>query len=78
MEPVPGLSTTMQARTYGDDKRDTARARLGAPPLLAFGDSVLFTDRALLQSAAQPFAVATRGAHREAALQDARLILVDP
>lgn len=78
MEPVPGLSTTMQTRTYGDDKRDTARARLGAPPLLAFGDSVLFTDRALLRSAAQPFAVATRGAHREAALQDARLILVDP
>ena len=78
MEPVPGLSTTMQARTYGDDKRDTAHARLGAPPLLAFGDSVLFTDRALLQSAAQPFAVATRGAHREAALSDTRLILVDP
>jgi phosphatidylglycerophosphatase C len=78
MEPTPGLSTTMQARTYGDDKRDTARARLGAPPLLAFGDSVLFTDRALLQSAKQPFAVATRGAHREAAVTDARLILVDP
>ena len=78
MEPEPGLSTRMKARTYGDDKRDTARARLGAPPLAAFGDSVLFTDRALLESAHAPFAVATKGKHREAALAHARMILVDP
>jgi phosphoserine phosphatase len=78
MEPTPGLSTTMQVRTYGDDKRDTAVARLGGRPLAAFGDSVLFTDRALLQAAAYAFAVATSGAHREAALADARIVLVDP
>ncbi len=78
MEPKPGLSTSMRVRTYGDHKRDTARARLGSPPLLAFGDSVLFTDRALLESSALPFAVAIRGAHRDAALADPRIILVDP
>jgi phosphoserine phosphatase len=78
MEPTPGLSTTMQVRTYGDDKRDTAMATLGGRPLAAFGDSVLYTDRALLKAAALPFAVATSGAHRDAALADERLVLVDP
>jgi phosphatidylglycerophosphatase C len=78
MEPEPGLSTQMRARTYGPDKRDTAARRLGAPPLAAFGDSVLFTDRALLESAHLPFAVATKGPHREAARSHARMILVDP
>jgi phosphoserine phosphatase len=78
MEPEPGLSTQMRARTYGADKRDTAARRLGAAPLAAFGDSVLYTDRALLQSAHLPFAVATKGPHREAARQHERMILVDP
>lgn len=78
MEPEPGLTTQMRARTYGADKRNTAAARLGAAPLAAFGDSVLFTDRALLESAHQPFAVATKGPHREAARLHERMILVDP
>jgi len=78
MEPEPGLHRAMRVRTYGDDKRDTAVRVLGARPLMAFGDSVLFTDRALLESACLPYAVATRGAHREAALAHARMVLVDP
>jgi phosphoserine phosphatase len=80
MEPTAGLSDPprMQSRTYGDDKRDTATRVLGARPLAAFGDSVLFTDRALLESAHLPFAVATRGPHRDAALAHPRMLLVDP
>jgi phosphoserine phosphatase len=65
--------------TYGPGKAAVVRARLsGRRPLLAWGDSVLATDRELLALCHQGIAVATKGAHREAALHDPRLWLFDP
>jgi phosphoserine phosphatase len=65
--------------TYGPGKAAVVRAGLsGRRPLLAFGDSVLATDRELLALSHQGVAVATTGAHREAALHDPRLWLFDP
>jgi phosphoserine phosphatase len=65
--------------TFGPGKAAVVRAQLqGRRPLLAFGDSVLATDRELLALSHQGVAVAARGAHRQAALQDPRLWLFDP
>lgn len=67
--------------TYGEGKVAATRDFLGRDdvrPLFAFGDSVLATDRALLAYAHVPVAVNARGAHREAALKDERMLLLDP
>ena len=83
MDPTPCAADpartvrTLRTSTYGPDKAGAVQALLGGPPLAAFGDSVLFTDKQLLDSAHLPFAVATRGAHRAAALAHPRMILVD-
>jgi phosphoserine phosphatase len=83
MEPVVDDDGVMQAAiaqdTYGPGKASVVRTQLhGRRPLLAFGDSVLATDRELLALSHQGVAVAARGAHRQAALQDPRLWLFDP
>jgi phosphatidylglycerophosphatase C len=83
MEPAlddAGVTRAALARdTYGPAKAAVVRAALeGRRPRLAFGDAVLTTDRELLALAHQGVAVATRGAHREAALAHATLILFDP
>lgn len=83
MEPAldaQGITQPRIARsTYGDGKVTACRDWLGEErPLLAFGDSVLATDRALLAHAHVPVAVNTRGRHRDAALADARMLLLDP
>lgn len=83
MEPAldeAGRTLARIARgTYGPAKAEAARAALaGRRPLAAFGDSVLSTDRELLESAELPVAVAPRGAHRDAALAHARIRLFDP
>jgi hypothetical protein len=54
--------------TFGPDKAALVRGHLRGRPLLAFGDAVTTTDRELLRSAHRPFAVETRGVHREAAV----------
>lgn len=65
--------------TYGPGKAAVVRKVLeGKRPLLAFGDSVLGTDKELLESAHRPFAIASSGVHREAALRDPRMHLFDP
>ena len=65
--------------TYGPAKAEAARTALGGRrPLAACGDSVLTTDRELLETAVLPVAVAPRGAHREAALAHTRMHLFDP
>ncbi len=65
--------------TYGAAKAATAQALLGgARPAWAFGDSVLQTDRELLACAVHGIAVASKGAHREAALASPSLRLFDP
>lgn len=75
----------MRRSTYGVGKvtatRDFMRETFGDPelrPLFAFGDSVLATDKALLEHAHVPVAVNARGAHREAALAHPRMLLLDP
>lgn len=74
-----GLIRAVLARsTYGSGKALAVRDALGGRPLLAFGDSVLSTDRELLALAHVPIAVATKGAHREAALAEGRMFLFDP
>ena len=83
MEPVVDGDGVIQPAiaqdTYGPGKASVVRRLLGGRrPLLAFGDSVLATDRELLALAHQGVAVATKGAHREAALHDPRLWLFDP
>ena len=65
--------------TYGAGKAATVRQLLGgARPAWAFGDSVLQTDRELLACAVHGVAVASKGAHREAALASPSLRLFDP
>lgn len=83
MEPAlddAGVTLPRIARgTYGPGKAEVARHALGGRrPLAAFGDSVLTTDRELLESALVPVAVASHGAHREAALAHPRISLFDP
>lgn len=83
MEPAldaAGVTLPSIARgTFGPGKAATARQALaGRRPLAAFGDSVLSTDRELLELAALPVAVATSGLHREAALAHPRMVLFDP
>jgi phosphoserine phosphatase len=73
------VRASLPVSTYGPHKAAVVHGRLGQRrPLLAFGDSVLFTDRELLASSHAPVAVATKGAHREAALADERIRLFDP
>ncbi|MBM4281603.1 MAG: hypothetical protein FJ137_12870 [Deltaproteobacteria bacterium] len=83
MEPVlddDGVTVPILAQdTFGPGKAAVVRRVLGGRrPLLAWGDSVLATDRELLALAHQGVGVATKGAHRAAALQDPRLWLFDP
>jgi phosphatidylglycerophosphatase C len=60
--PAAGVSM------YGPRKAAAVSLRLeGRRPLLAFGDSILTTDKELLALAHLPVAVAPRGAHAEAA-----------
>jgi phosphoserine phosphatase len=77
MEPSD-TPPAMRLSTYGAGKRDAVIAHLNAPPWLAFGDSVLFTDRALLEAAHTPVAVLPRGPHRAAAEAHPRMLLLDP
>jgi phosphoserine phosphatase len=73
------LQPQIAVDTYGPGKARQVHATLGGRrPLLAFGDSVLATDRELLALAHQGVAVATQDAHRQAALHDPRLWLFDP
>lgn len=72
------IHASLKRSTYGNGKALAVREALGGRPLMAFGDSVLSTDRELLALAHVPVAVATKGAHREAALADARMHLFDP
>jgi phosphatidylglycerophosphatase C len=70
---------SLRRDTYGPAKAAAVSAALGGRrPRLAFGDAVLTTDRELLALAHQGVAVAARGAHREAALDHATLLLFDP
>jgi len=83
MEPVVDDDGVIQPAiaqdTYGPGKASVVRASLGGRrPVLAFGDSVLATDRELLALAHHGVAVATKGAHRQAAIHDPRLWLFDP
>lgn len=86
MEPAlddAGLTVAgrMTRSTYAHGKVTATREFLGSDtlrPLFAFGDSVLATDRALLEYAHVPVAVNARGAHRQAAIEHPRMLLLDP
>ena len=71
--PTPGCAL------YGDAKARVVEEHLagrgGGKPLLAFGDSVAWTDRALLASALMPVAVRPTGVHLEEAWQRGLRIL---
>lgn len=75
------IAAKMRRSTYANGKVTATREFLGnetVRPLFAFGDSVLATDRALLEYAHVPVAVNARGAHREAALAHPRMLVLDP
>ncbi len=55
------------APLYGPQKAVVLSSLTGKRPFLAFGDSVLATDRAMLQAAHVPIAVEPKGAHADAA-----------
>lgn len=82
MEPVVDdagvIGAALRRSSYGPGKAAAVHDALGGRPLLAFGDSVLGTDRELLALAHAPVAVASKGLHREAALADARMFAFDP
>lgn len=64
---------------YGPGKvRYLERAMGEAHLLAALGDSVEGGDKELLERAVLAIGVATRGAHREAALRHERMLLLDP
>ena len=86
---VMGMSPSLDAKqrqlpelpvtTYGPDKAAVTFGRLQLRrPLLAFGDSVLGTDRELLALSVAPVAVATQGLHRAAAIACPRMLVFDP
>jgi len=82
MEPAlndDGLTAPRLHRsTYGPGKARAAIEALGRRPLVAFGDSILSTDKELLAAAHLGVAVATSGDNRAAALDDDHLVLLDP
>jgi phosphoserine phosphatase len=79
VDDVGVLLPALSQDTFGPGKAAAVSAVLaGRRPLLALGDSVLATDRELLAMAHQPVAVATKGAHRQAALTEERTWLFDP
>ena len=82
MEPALDDGVTaprLRQSTYGPGKAKAALLALETlRPLLAFGDSILSTDKELLAAAHLGVAVATSGDNRAAALNDDHLVLLDP
>jgi phosphoserine phosphatase len=73
---VLGMSTLLDGQrvipvedrvVYGAGKVRVLVEEFGAPPTLAFGDTVAGGDRDMLRSARLPVAVAPKGIHKEAA-----------